>query len=73
MLGMGDNMSSMGWLRRSNFRELVKGTGELESNEEWAIKQEIARKVAKIILEKEACLYSQWFAGVQNVAMDSTS
>ncbi len=66
-------MSSMGWLRRSNFKESVEETGELESNEEWAIKQEIARKAADIILEKEACLYSQWFAGAQNVAMDSTS
>ena len=73
VLGMGDNTSSMGWLRRSNFKETIEGTGELESNEEWAIKQEIARKAAEIILEKEACLYSQWFAGVQNVATDSTS
>ena len=34
VLGMGDNTSSMGWLRRSNFKESVDGTGELESNEE---------------------------------------
>ena len=66
-------MSSMGWLRRSNFKELLEGLGELESNEEWAIKQEIARKVADIILDKEACLFSQWFAGTQNIATDSIS
>jgi hypothetical protein len=63
----------MGWLRRSNFRELVEGTGELESDEEWAIKQEIARKAAEIIMGKEACLFSQWFAGYQNVGTDSIS
>ena len=73
VLGMGDNMSSMGWLRRSNFRELVEGTGELESDEEWAIKQDIARKAAEIIMGKEACLFSQWFAGYQNVGTDSIS
>ena len=73
VLGMGDNTSSMGWLRRSNFKESVDGTGELESNEEWAVKQDIARKAADIILEKEACLYSQWFAGSQNVTADSIS
>ena len=73
VLGMGDNMSSMGWMRRSNFKEKVDGTGELESNEEWAIKQDISRKLAEIILEQEACLYSQWFAGTQNVATDSIS
>jgi hypothetical protein len=62
---MGDNMSSQGWLRRSNFKETVKETGELESNEEWAIKQDIpvARKAADIILEKEACLYSHIVGG----------
>jgi hypothetical protein len=70
---MGDNMSSMGWLRRSNFKETFEETGELESNEEWAIKQDIARKLTDIILEKEACLYSQWFAGTQNVGTDSIS
>ncbi len=73
ILAMGDNMSSMGWMRRSNFKEVVEGTGELESNEEWAIKQDISRKLAEIILEQEACLYSQWFAGTQNVATDSIS
>ena len=73
VLAMGDNMSSMGWLRRSNFKETIEETGEMESNEEWAVKQDIARKCADVILEAEACLYSQWFAGVQNVAFDSIS
>ena len=73
ILAMGDNTASMGWLRRSNFKESIADSEEIESNEEWAIKQEIARKAAEIILGEEACLYSQWFAGAQNVAMDSTS
>ena len=63
----------MGWLLQSNFKDTVEETGEMESNEEWAIKQDIARKVADIILDAEACLYSQWFAGTQNVATDSIS
>ena len=45
----------------------------MELNEEWAIKQDIARKLADIIMDKDACLYSQWFAGSQNVATDSIS
>ena len=73
VLAIGDNISSMGWLQRSTFKEKIEETGEMESNEEWAVKQDIARKCADIIFEKEACLYSQWFAGEQNVAMDSTS
>ena len=39
LLTMGDNISSMGWLRRSIFRE------EHESNLEWFAKQEVARKL----------------------------
>ena len=64
LLAMGDNTASMGWLRRSNFRE------ENESNLEWFAKQEVARKLARIVLLAEACLYSQWFAGEKNIGGD---
>ena len=37
------------------------------------MKQQIARKSARIILQAKACLYSQWFAGVINVGSDSLS
>ena len=48
LLAMGDNTASMGWLRRSNFRE------ENESNLEWFAKQEVARKLARVVLIAEA-------------------
>ena len=51
LLAMGDYTASMGWLRRSNFRE------ENESNLEWFAKQEVARKLARVVLIAEACLY----------------
>ena len=54
VLAMGDNTASMGWLKRSNFKEKLPECEELESNDEWAVKQDIARKVANIIMEKDA-------------------
>ena len=65
ILAMGDNTASMGWMRRSNFRE------KDETNLDWFVKQQIARKLARIILQAKACLYSQWFAGVTNVGGNS--
>ena len=67
LLGMGDNTASMGWLRRSNFRE------NDEDDVEWIIKQKIARKVAEIVLKSKACLYRQWFKGEENTVADSLS
>ena len=67
LLGMGDNTASMGWLRRSNFRE------NDENDVEWLAKQKIARKVAELVLEKNACLYRQWFKGEANTVADSLS
>jgi hypothetical protein len=74
ILAMGDNTSSMGWIRRSNFREEASDKNkELETNDDWLIKQEIARKAADLVLLANACLYSQWFAGEKNVCTDSIS
>ena len=67
ILGMGDNTASMGWLRRSNFRE--KNAHDVE----WLAKQKIARKLAEIVLETESCLYRQWFKGAENAVADSLS
>ena len=39
LLGMGDNTASMGWLRRSNFRE------NDENDQEWLAKQKVSRKL----------------------------
>ena len=67
LLAMGDNTASMGWLRRSNFRENKEG------DIEWLAKQRVARKVADTILESNTCLYRQWFKGEENVLADSLS
>ena len=58
----------MGWLRRTNFRE-----SDNESDLEWNIKQQVARKLAEIVEKYEIVLYSQWFAGLENVGSDSLS
>ena len=67
LLGMGDNTTSMGWLRHSNFRE------NDEHDMEWLTKQKVARKVAKIVLDSNVVLYQQWFKGADNVVADSLS
>ena len=67
LLGMGDSTAAMGWLRRSNFRE------KEESDDEWIVKQDVARKVAEIVLQADAVLYRQWFRGEDNVVADSLS
>ena len=61
LLGMGDNTASMGWLRRSNFRE------NDENDQEWLAKQKVARKLATLVLDSNASIYRQWFPGVENV------
>ena len=67
LLGMGDSTAAMGWLRRSNFREAE------ESDNEWLVKQDVARKVAEVVLQADAVLYRQWFRGEDNVVADSLS
>ena len=67
LLGMGDNTASMGWMRRSNFRE------NDEHDTEWLAKQRVARKLANIVLDSEAALYRQWFKGADNDVADSLS
>ena len=67
LLGMGDNTASMGWLRRSNFRE------NNEHDMEWLAKQRVARKVAELVLDSDTVLYRQWFRGADNTVADSLS
>ena len=64
---MGDNTTAMEWIWRSNFRD------EDETNLDCFVKQQIAKKLAKITLQAKTCLYSQWFAGILNVRGDSLS
>ena len=67
ILCMGDSTSAMGWLRRSNFKETN------EDDNEWLVKQQVARKVASLVLQSDTMLYHQWFKGEQNVVADSLS
>ena len=67
ILAMGDNTSSMGWLRRTNFR------AKDESDQDWLAKQHVARKLAEQVLSIKALIYSQWFKGEYNVGTDSLS
>ena len=67
ILAMGDNTTAMGWLRRSNFRQTD------EDDNDWRVKQNIARKLAALILDAGAMLYTQWFAGKKNICADSLS
>ena len=67
ILAMGDNTSAMGWLKRSNFRQLD------DEDESWLVKQCIGRKLAELILNSETVLYKQWLQGSQNALADSLS
>ena len=67
ILCMGDSTSAIGWLRRSNFR------AKDENDIEWEVKQNVARKLANLVLDSETVLYKQWFAGELNVVADSLS
>jgi hypothetical protein len=67
LLGMGDNTASMGWLRRSNFRE------NDEHDTEWIAKQKVARKLGELVLESDTTVYRQWFRGADNDVADSLS
>ena len=71
LLGIGDSTTAAGWLRRSNFRD-TSGPDE-ESSVDWYAKQVVARKLAELVLERDAVLYSQWFPGKDNVVTDSLS
>jgi hypothetical protein len=67
ILAMGDNTSAMGWMRRSNFREQDESSGD------WFVKQQVARKLADLVLTSKTVLYTQWFKGESNVGTDSLS
>ena len=74
ILAMGDNTTSMGWLHRTNFRETRQEAGSYpETDHDWLVKQTVARKLATLIMNAKAMLYSQWFCGDHNVCTDSLS
>ena len=69
LLAIGDNTTAAGWLKRSNFRD--NSEENKESSGEWMLKQQVARKLASLILDSDSVLYTQWFKGEHNVVADS--
>ena len=63
-LSLGDNTSSLGWLRRSNFAK---------ADDDQASHSGLARYYAMIMAEQGVCSTSQWFAGKENEAADFLS
>jgi hypothetical protein len=63
ILILGDNTSSLGWLRKSNFAP----------DGERAVHLALARSVAEATLEQGVCLYTQWFPGKDNWVADLLS
>ena len=63
ILSLGDNTSSLGWLRKSNFA----------ADEEQASHSALARHFALIMAGASRCHFSQWFAGKENEVADLLS
>ena len=67
ILAIGDNTSTMGWLRRSNFR------CKDDSDTTWEVKQKLGRHLATLTLQADITLYKQWLKGDYNQVADSLS
>ena len=67
LLVMGDNTASMGWLRRSNFRE------NDEHDSECLARHKVARKLSELVLYSNTTVYRQWFSGADNTVADILS
>ncbi len=63
LLCMTDSSTATGWLKKSNFAD----------KEDEAAQLTTARKLASLVLDLDSCLYSQWFAGEDNIVADSLS
>ena len=57
----------MGWLHRSNFKASNEG------DQDCLVKQQIARKLASLVLDSETVLYQQWLKGEHNIIADRLS
>ena len=64
---MGDSTTAIGWLHKT------KIMGQYMDVEDFQARTKIARKLATLVIENDMCLYSQWFAGKQNIIADSLS
>jgi hypothetical protein len=56
-----NSTSTTGWLQKSNF------------SDDDPFQLILARSVAKLVMDHESCLYSQWFPGVENKITDLLS
>jgi hypothetical protein len=63
ILSQMDSATANGWLRKSNFSDPDDEVAQLMT----------ARQLAKLVMNSQSCLYSQWFAGVDNVVSDALS
>jgi hypothetical protein len=63
ILSQTDSSSAAGWLRKSNF---PAGDNEI-------VQMTMARQLAKLVMQPDCCLFSQWFAGDENLVADSLS
>ncbi len=63
LLSQMDSSSAAGWLRKSNFSDDTESIVQLTT----------ARHLAMLIIDAHCCLYSQWFAGEENVVVDCLS
>jgi hypothetical protein len=63
ILSQCDSTSATRWLCKSNFAD----------TEDSIIQLVTARQLASIVIESNACLYSQWFPGGENIIADSLS
>jgi hypothetical protein len=57
----GDSTTATGWMRRSNFTD------------DDPVQLAVARELATWLIQKDCCLYSQWFPGTDNTVPDSLS
>ena len=67
LLSIGDNTSVLGWMRRSNFKQI----DDLDTS--WRVKQQMGGRLANLILDSQRVLYKQWLKGQDNVVADSLS
>ncbi len=63
ILSQTDSTSASGWLRKSNFSDSEDEVAQLTT----------ACQLAKLVIDLRSCLYSQWFAGVDNTVSDTLS
>ena len=69
-LSMTDSSTSAGWLRKTNFREIIGNDADLIQSQ---VHMETARHHATIFLEAGIKEYSQWFPGKENNVADALS